>query len=64
MYGTRVNPASIQPNDKLAVKYDPITLQVSKTRTVKKVGFCSKPECVHLDHECYDTRFSTVVKAS
>lgn len=20
----------------------------------------SKPECVHIDHECYDARFSTV----
>lgn len=62
MYGMRVNPARVQAGDSIATKFDPDTMQVRKTRTVKRVGFCpGKPENVHLDHECYDTRFSTIV---
>jgi len=62
-FGTIVNPAAIQEGDSIATKYNPHTLEIVKSRKVRRVAFCSKPECVHLDHECYDTRFSTVVKA-
>lgn len=69
--GTVVNPATIQVGDSIATKtkvvgFDPETgadiISVVKSRKVKRVGFCSKPENYHLDHECYDTRFATVVK--
>lgn len=69
--GVRVNPISIQPGDSIATRtrlsQDPKTgldiIKVSQDRKVKTVGFCpSQPEFVHIDHECYDTRFSTIVK--
>lgn len=60
--GTIVNPAVIQVGDEIATKYNPHTLEIQKSRKIKRVGFCSVPEKIHLDHECYDTRFATVVK--
>jgi len=62
MFGTIVNPAQIQPGDEIAVKWDPNTLEIKRSRKIKSVRFCSKPENIHLDHECYDTRFNTVIK--
>ena len=51
-----VSPASIRPGDKILTGH-------GKTRTIKRVSVCAgKAECVHLDHECYDMRFSTVEK--
>ena len=72
MYGTRVNPMTVAPGSRIATSFafshnDTHTgdevLHIKKTRVVKKVSFCeSSPESVHLDHECYDSRFTTVVK--
>lgn len=51
---TVVNPAAVQPGDTL-------NLGKGRTRKVKHVSFCkTQPECVHLDSECYDTRYTTV----
>ena len=64
MYGIEVNPAQIQVGDSIATRYDRDTLRVIKARKVRRVSICpGKPECIHLDHECYDVRFATVVKA-
>lgn len=61
-YGVRVNPVTVKEGSLVATKYDPYTLEIKKTRQVKKVDFCpGKPENFHVDHECYDTRFSTIV---
>ncbi len=65
MLGITVNPASVRDGGRIATKSRPITddhHEIIKSRVVKRVQWCdSKPECVHLDHECYDTRFSTVI---
>lgn len=61
MIGIRVNPASVVEGTRIATKFDEQTLRIIKTREVRRVSFCNTPECIHLDHECYDTRFSTVV---
>lgn len=69
MNGVRVNPAVIQPKDRVATKFtvraegtEFETIEIHKSREIKKTSFCpGKPEMVHLDHECYDTRFSTVI---
>lgn len=67
MQGIVVNPIAVREGQRIATKHVERfngTIEVYKSREVKKVAFCaSKPECVHLDHECYDTRFSTVVLA-
>jgi hypothetical protein len=71
MLGTIVNPAVVRPGDSIATKYrhdfdedDNEIIIVSHTRPVKKANFCpTQPEFFHLDHECYDTRISTVVLA-
>ena len=66
MIGTEVNPAMIRKGDRLANKtrnHPDGTIEVLTSRVVKRVEMCpGKPEFVHLDHECYDTRFSSVVK--
>lgn len=42
---------------------DTLVLGKGRTRKVKTVEFCqSRPMCIHIDHECYDVRFSTVTK--
>lgn len=68
MAATRVSPAQVKAGNKIATKYqefDNGDIRVIKTREVKKVEFCSsKPENVHLDHECYDSRFSTIILAN
>lgn len=68
MFGIVRNPSQVREGDKLATKThhnSDGTITVFKTRVVKKVEFCpGKVECFHIDHECYDTRFSTVVVAS
>lgn len=60
-----VNPAGIKSGDKIATKYDlddfGNVTAVKRTRKVGYVSSCSRPEFVHLDAECYDTRFSRVV---
>lgn len=72
MFGTEVNPASVMKGDTIATKwkerYDPETdstrIAVIHSRKVKDVKFCPmQPEFFHLDGDCYDTRFSTVVRA-
>lgn len=51
---TVVNPAQVRSGDTL-------NLGKGRTRKVKNVSFCpSNAECIHLDSECYDTRFTTV----
>lgn len=68
MLGTQVNPTAVKKGDKLATKHRlnaDGSIQVIKTRDVKRVEFCpGKPELFHIDGECYDTRFSTVVIAN
>lgn len=63
MLGIHVNPATLRPGDKIATKTQDIAegVRIIKTRDVKRVETCSKLENVHVDGECYDTRFSTVV---
>lgn len=72
MFGIEVNPSLIQKGDTIATKhkdvYDPETdstrPRVIHTRKVKDVKFCpTQPEFFHLDGDCYDTRFSTVIRA-
>lgn len=67
MFGTVLNPMQVREGDRLATKHRERfdgSVEVFKTRQVKKVEICgSKIECVHIDHECYDSRFSTVVVA-
>jgi len=68
--GTRVNPFAIEAGDSIATKYhtttDPKTgddiIIVSKSREVRRVAECTVPEKIHLDGECYDGRFATVIK--
>jgi len=52
-FSESVNPARIRPGDRIVTGR-------GKSRVVKSVGACGKLECIHLDHECYDTRFSSV----
>lgn len=67
MQGIRVNPISVREGQKIATRHQERfdgSITVIKSRPVKKVEFCpGKPECFHLDGECYDTRFSTVIIA-
>lgn len=69
--GIEVNPASVLKGDSVAIRHhrsvDEKTgakiIIVSKSTKVNYVGFCpTQPEFVHIDGECYDTRFSTVIK--
>lgn len=73
MFGTVVNPIAIQPGNSIATKSrlttDPGTGDdihvVIKARKVRKTEFCpGKPEMFHLDGECYDTRFATVIRVN
>ena len=70
MLGIAVNPASVQKNDLIAAKTQ--TVEDSKGNEIIKIigqpikvrsaNFCpSQPEKFHLNGECYDTRFATVV---
>lgn len=64
MFGHRVNPADVREGDKISTKHQELpdgSIRIIKTRDVKRVSFCGKAENVHLDHECHDTRFSTVI---
>lgn len=64
MFGHRVNPATLRDGDQIASKHQELAdgrIRIIKTRTIKTVSFCAKAENVHLDHECHDTRFSTVI---
>lgn len=48
-----VNPATVRKGDRI--------IRNGKPSPVKSVSFCeSGTSHVHIDHECYDTRFSTV----
>ena len=66
MLGRRVNPLLIQKGDQIATSsYDAAdgTIVINKSHVVKRVSRCPiAPEKVHIDQECYDSRFSTVVK--
>lgn len=71
MNGIVVNPAAVLKGDSIAIQHRTVTdkktgkqtIVVSKSRKINYVGFCeTQPECIHLDNECYDTRYSTVVK--
>lgn len=53
------NPSEIRVGDKIVLRRDN-TGKITKTRTVKKIAGCGKAECIHIDHECYDMRFSRV----
>ena len=69
MHGIRVNPMLVRPDDKIATQYTILEdfatgeeiIKVKKAREVKRVQTCFTPEKIHLDHECYDTRFGTVI---
>ena len=65
MLGIEVNPYSVRPGGKIATKTQETAdglIRIIKSREIKRVSPCAtSPEAVHLDHECYDTRFSTVV---
>lgn len=53
-----VTPNRLRVGDKIAVITDNGIQH--KPREVKRIAFCEgSPECIHLDHECYDMRFST-----
>jgi len=60
MLATATNPYHVRPDTKICTSTrtdDNGVVHVIKTRTVKNVVPCpSKPENVHLDHECYDSR--------
>lgn len=60
-----VNPVAIKSGDKIATKYDlddfGNVTAIKRTRKVSRVNGCSRPENIHLDSECYDTRFSKVL---
>ena len=66
MFGIEVNPFDVEVGDKLATKTrktweGPVVL---KSREVKGVMTCpTQPECRHIDGECYDARFTTLVIA-
>lgn len=66
MYGIKVNPMTVREGQQVATKYAERwngNIEVFKSREVKHVAVCSKPENVHIDGECFDSRFSTVVIA-
>lgn len=67
MIGTEVNQAAIRKGDSIATKVrtdSEGTIHVLRSHVVRHVSLCpGKPECVHLDAECYDTRFASVIKA-
>lgn len=65
MKAHRVTPFSIRPGDTIATKFVEKadgTLIAIKTRSVKHVDMCNKPECIHIDGACYDNRFGSLVK--
>lgn len=59
-----VNPMHVRRGDKLVThgaSFSNGTSKAVKTRTVANVGICgTNANCFHIDHECYDTRFSSV----
>lgn len=64
MLGKRVNPMAILPKGRIATKWNESedgVITIKAQREVKRVTECSDPNKVHLDGECYDSRFSTVV---
>lgn len=53
-----VNPSEIRKGDKVLS-----SATGSKPHAVRNAGPCpSKPEMWHIDGDCYDIRFSTVIK--
>lgn len=70
MLGIEVNPANVLKGDSVATQFRHThdsngkkIIKVSKSRKIGYVGFCpTQPESVHLDNDCYDTRFTTVIK--
>jgi hypothetical protein len=72
MFGIEVNPVTIRKGDTIATKYketydpetDSMRPRVIHSRKVKDTKFCpTAPEFFHLDGDCYDTRFATVIHA-
>ena len=66
MAGMFVRPSEICKGDRIATvfreRHDG-EISIVKSHEVKKVEFCkSKPEMIHIDSDCYDNRFSTLVK--
>jgi len=66
MQGRHVNPLLINKGDTIATSFlgigDRIT--IVKSHKVKRVEMCPiAPEKVHIDQECHDSRFSTVVRS-
>jgi len=58
----KVNPMAVRPGDTIAqhsvTKDAPV---LNTRRKVKHVSTCKgDPNKVHLDHQCYDSRFSVV----
>lgn len=62
MNATAVNPAQVRPGDEIATSDKATVDRPGKTRKVRKVEFCSDASKIHLDGECYDTRFSTIIR--
>lgn len=69
--GIEVNPAGVLKGDSIAIssrrsvdeKTGAKIIIVNKSKKVGSVGFCpTQPEAIHIDNECYDTRFTTVIK--
>lgn len=66
MQGIELNPFQVEPGDMIATKFRKTYegIQILKSHKVRDVVTCpSKPECRHIDGECYDARFSTVIIA-
>jgi hypothetical protein len=74
MLGIEENPVTIQAGDLIASRHTKkfndetghtdIIVRKEHTHRVKDSRFCpTQPEMWHLDGVCYDTRFTTVVRA-
>lgn len=51
-----VNPSTIRKGDRIATG-------PNKSRVIRRVDKCeTQPEAIHLDQECYDSRFNTIQK--
>lgn len=66
MFGTAVSVTEIRSGDQIASKSEELIpgelYLIHKTRTINSAGPCgSKTGFIHLDGECYDPRFSSVV---
>jgi len=58
----KVNPMAVRQGDTIAQHSAAKDMpRLNTRRKVKRVSPCAgNPNMIHLDHECYDTRFSVV----